>query len=33
LAFVKHAGLGVGTPQFGQHFAFGLLAHIGVDGG
>jgi hypothetical protein len=25
LAFVKHAGLGVGKPQVGQHLAFGLL--------
>jgi hypothetical protein len=33
LTFVKPAAPGVGTPQFGQHFPFGLCAHLGVHGG
>jgi len=33
LTFVKPAGPGVSTPQFGQHLAFGLCAHLGVHRG
>jgi hypothetical protein len=33
LTVLEAAVPGVGTPQFGQHLAFGLRAHWGVPGG
>lgn len=33
LPFFNSAGRGVGAPQFGQHFAFRLLTHVGGHSG
>jgi len=33
VAFVIHAGTGVGTPPFGQHFLSGSLADVGAHFG